>query len=57
MDSRKFLVALRMIIFFIKSLQHVYEANDSSLTFFLSTCGDDKKILVIVLMNVALHTL
>jgi hypothetical protein len=57
MDTREFLVALRMIIVFIESLQHVWEKNDSSPTFFLSTCGDDKKIIVTIIMSVALHTL
>jgi hypothetical protein len=48
MDTREFLVALRMSIVFIESLQHVWEANDSSSTFFLSTCGDDREILVTI---------
>jgi hypothetical protein len=42
-----------MIIVFIKSLQHVWEAQH----FFFSTFGNDKKILVTILMSVALHTL
>ncbi len=52
-----FCVALRMIIVFIESLQHVWEANDSSSTFFFSSCGDDRKIPITILMSVALHTL
>jgi hypothetical protein len=46
-----------MIFLFIKTLQHNWEGNQSSLPFFLPIYGGDNNNVLNLIANVVLHTL